>query len=201
MNCEEFRNRMAELAPDKIGIDPHVAECAGCAALVAQERRLAAGLEMLAADSGSIGAPLRVEANLIEAFRAAYPPAGQRRNAWWRIPALSWAAAGFAAAALGFALWIVPKRPAPAPAARHTAPAQVELAALTTEETDDGFIPLPNAPQIDPNDEVNVVRMELPRSAMLAVGLEVSPEQVSDRVEAEVMLGSDGLARAVRFME
>jgi hypothetical protein len=77
----------------------------------------------------------------------------------------------------------------------------VELAALSTEETDDGFIPLPNAPQIDPSDEVNVVRMELPRSAMLTVGLEVSPEQVSDKVEAEVMLGPDGLARAVRFME
>ncbi len=69
------------------------------------------------------------------------------------------------------------------------------------EETDDGFIPLPNAPQIDPNDDVNVVRMELPRSAMLAVGLEVSPEQVSDTVEAEVKIGPDGLARAVRFME
>jgi hypothetical protein len=77
----------------------------------------------------------------------------------------------------------------------------VELAALTMEETDDGFIPLPNAPQIDPNDDVNVVRMELPRSAMLAVGLDVNPEQVSETVEAEVMLGSDGLARAVRFME
>ena len=36
---------------------------------------------------------------------------------------------------------------------------------------------------------------------MLAVGLEVNPDQVSDTVEAEVKLGSDGLARAVRFME
>ena len=57
------------------------------------------------------------------------------------------------------------------------------------------------APQIDPNDDVSVVRMEFPRSAMLAVGLEVNPDQVSDTVEAEVKLGSDGLARAVRFME
>jgi hypothetical protein len=77
----------------------------------------------------------------------------------------------------------------------------VELASLAIDEADDGFIPIPNAPQIDPNDDVNVVRMELPSSAMLAVGLEVSPEHVSDTVEAEVKLGSDGLARAVRFLE
>jgi hypothetical protein len=36
---------------------------------------------------------------------------------------------------------------------------------------------------------------------MLVVGLEVSPERVSERVEAEVMLGPDGLARAVRFAD
>jgi hypothetical protein len=43
--------------------------------------------------------------------------------------------------------------------------------------------------------------MELPRSAMLEVGLDVPPDQVAGTIVAEVKLGSDGLARAVRFME
>jgi hypothetical protein len=48
---------------------------------------------------------------------------------------------------------------------------------------------------------VNVVRVEMPRSAMLALGLEVSPERASELVAADVMLGPDGLARAVKFLD
>jgi len=98
---------------------------------------------------------------------------------------------------------VAPRRHTAAPpAAHHTPAAGMELASLTDDSADDdGFIPLPNAERVGPNDDVHVVRMELPRSAMLVVGLEVSPERVSERVEAEVMLGPDGLARAVRFAD
>jgi len=64
----------------------------------------------------------------------------------------------------------------------------------------DGFIPLPNAEQIAPDENVNVVRVEVPRSAMLAVGLTVSADPRSESVEADVKMGSNGLARAVRFL-
>jgi len=40
----------------------------------------------------------------------------------------------------------------------------------------------------------------VPRSAMLAVGLTVSADQGSELVEADVKMGSNGLARAVRFL-
>jgi anti-sigma factor RsiW len=197
---------MPELAPHagarQADGDGHAAECAACAARLAQQRRLMGGLRALAGELGDTAAPHRVEAALLAAFRATHARSQIRRAIWWKAPALPFAAAGLAAAALAFGVWVAPKRQVPAaPAARHASSAKVELAALNGSESDDGFIALPNAPQIDPNDDVNVVRMELPRSAMLAVGLEVSPEQVSGTVEAEVMLGSDGLARAVRFME
>ena len=48
---------------------------------------------------------------------------------------------------------------------------------------------------------MNVVRVEVPRSAMEAVGIAVSPERAAERVQADVMMGSDGLARAVRFVD
>lgn len=198
MSCEEFWNRMADQESDHA--DRHIAECAPCAARLASERRLTGGLRLLSAELDTFATPQRVEARLLAAFRATHGIGDPRRLAWWRTPILPWAAA-FLAAGLAFTVWIAPKRRVEVPAAHRTAPGQIELAALTTQESDDGFIPLPNAPQIDPNDDVSVVRMEFPRSAMLAVGLEVNPDQVSDTVEAEVKLGSDGLARAVRFME
>ncbi len=204
MTCEEFWNRMPELASAEDATDLHLTECAACSTRLAAQRRLTGALQALSTELEPVGAPAHVEARLLQAFRAVHPPKRARR-AWWQTPALPWAAAGMAAAALAFSVWLSPKQRVHPPmthrAAPSPAPGRVELASLTTEETDDGFIPLPNAPQSDPNEEVNVVRMELPGSAMLAMGLEVSPEQVSGTVEAEVMLGSDGLARAVRFME
>jgi len=78
----------------------------------------------------------------------------------------------------------------------------VELASLTDDGADDdGFILLPNAERVGPNEDVHVVQMELTRSAMLVVGLDVSPDRVSEPVQAEVMLGPDGLARAVKFLD
>ena len=36
---------------------------------------------------------------------------------------------------------------------------------------------------------------------MMQVGIEVSPERADETVRADVMVGSDGLARAVRFVD
>jgi hypothetical protein len=36
---------------------------------------------------------------------------------------------------------------------------------------------------------------------MLSVGLAVSADRVSELVEADVVLGADGLARAIRFVD
>jgi len=202
MNCEEFTIRLSQTEThlEDAEAERHASGCPLCAARLAGERRIAKGLRALAAANGSLEAPARVEANLLAAFRLSHG-AAQPARAWWKTPVFGWAAAGFAAVALAFGVWIAPKRSVEPPAAHHKAPAQIQLAVYNPQESDDGFIPLPDAPQIDPNDEVNVVRMELPRSAMLEVGLDVPPDQVAGTIVAEVKLGSDGLARAVRFME
>ena len=69
------------------------------------------------------------------------------------------------------------------------------------EDRTAGFIPLPNAPTLVANEEVNLVRVEVPRSAMMAVGLTVSEERALERVQADVMLGTAGCpARCVFWM-
>src|SRR5205823_6212390 len=51
------------------------------------------------------------------------------------------------------------------------------------------------------SEDGDVVRLEVPRSAMIALGYDVSPDRAAERVEAEVTLGPDGQARAVRFLD
>lgn len=202
MNCAEFWNGMPELATGSDSKHEHLKECPQCAGLFERQRRLASGLRLMADDMRAVAAPPRVEANLIDAFRREMTPAGPlaSRSRW--IPALSWVAAGAAAVALILGIGLVPRRHTSVPAVHHGASTAVELAAVVDDAADDdGFIPLPNVERVDPNDDVQIVQMELQRSAMLEVGLEVSPDRVSEPVQAEVMLGPDGLARAVRFID
>ena len=62
------------------------------------------------------------------------------------------------------------------------------------------FIPLTYG---DPSvgSDAQMVRVELPRSAMASFGLPVNMDRADQRVKADVLLGSDGLARAIRFVQ
>jgi hypothetical protein len=49
--------------------------------------------------------------------------------------------------------------------------------------------------------DAQMVRVELPRSAMANFGLPVNVDRSDQRVKADVLLGADGLARAIRFVQ
>jgi hypothetical protein len=51
-----------------------------------------------------------------------------------------------------------------------------------------------------PLEEGLVVRVELPRSALVSFGLPMNMERADERIKADVLLGNDGLARAIRFV-
>jgi hypothetical protein len=195
MTCQEFWNTMPE--PGASAPGRHLLECAACAARMERQRELAAGLRAMAAGYQRVGAPQRVEARLRAAFRA---QAGVRSKGRW-APVLGWAAA--CAAVMAMAVYLIRDRqPQEVP---PPAPRGLEMAMMAGGEDAqgdyEGFIALPNAGRLAENEEVNLVRVEVPRSAMIAVGLEVSPERVSELVAADVMVGPDGLARAVRFLD
>jgi hypothetical protein len=198
---------MPELAPAAGGLleHTHAGECPACAARLRRQGELSLGLRTLAEGSRRYAAPPRVEARLVAAYRThtgAAPAAGPRRR--W-IPALTWAAAFAAMIAMAFFL-VRGREPE---ASRPAPPRGVELAMLEggalLEATDmdaareEGFIPLPAAAHLAPAEAMNLVRVELPRSSMIALGFEVSPEQAAETVQADVMLDADGIARAVRF--
>jgi len=62
------------------------------------------------------------------------------------------------------------------------------------------FIPLMNRESLTQLDSGQVVRVELPRSALMSFGLPMNMERANERVKADVVVGNDGLARAIRFV-
>ena len=195
MNCQEFWNAIPELGDCEDS--RHLSECPACAARMSRHRELEAGFRAVAAGFRRMEAPPRVENQLRSAFRR---QTGRESRVWSRrwIPAATWAAA-FAAM---FALAILLVRERQPEAVRQPVQRTVELAAAQSPADYDGFIPLPNSAGVATDeDDVNLVRVEVPRSAMIALGLDVSADRAEELVEADVLLGSNGVARAVRFLD
>lgn len=62
------------------------------------------------------------------------------------------------------------------------------------------FIPLMNRESLAQLDGGQVMRVELPRSALMSFGLPMNMERADERIKADVLVGNDGLARAIRFV-
>ena len=63
------------------------------------------------------------------------------------------------------------------------------------------FIPLGNINSAALQDGGYIVRVELPRSALVKFGLPVNMDRLNENVKADVWLGVDGLAHAIRFVQ
>ena len=84
----------------------------------------------------------------------------------------------------------------PKPASTTTA-----MANSTKSEVATAFMPLGYMSAMNLQDGGQIVRVELPRSAMVSLGLPVNMDRLSERVKADVLVGADGLARAIRFVQ
>jgi hypothetical protein len=78
--------------------------------------------------------------------------------------------------------------------------ASVEKAAQPEQEVVTDFMPLAYGAALSPNEGGQLVRVELPRSALVSLGLPMNADKPDERVKADVFLGHDGLARAIRFV-
>ena len=63
-----------------------------------------------------------------------------------------------------------------------------------------GFLPWPGAEAWPPFESGSLVRVDLPVSELLALGLPV-PQSTVSVVQADIVVGQDGFARAVRFVQ
>ena len=179
--------------------------------MITNESELKHALRRLA-DSTAQQAPERVERNVIQHFR-------RRRQLRARIV---WAAAittGAIAAGIAALLMAPPMpkppqavvfhaappiipRPATVVLTRHPVPKKrITVQAGRDTEVATEFYALPDVDNLAPVEDTTVVRVRLPRSAMRMVGLPVNEERMSEHIQADVVLGQDGLMRAVRFLQ
>jgi hypothetical protein len=212
MNCQEFWDHLPQRGHDITEVQAaHLAECAACNTQWGPHRALAAGLRSMAEEWRKVEAPPRVEAGLMAAFRSQSGFQVRRafQRSWW-TPVFAWAAAAAAmitlAAALVHGYRPAPVKPGTVAAPRHTAQPVVQMATLMVDPDDDsavlgeGFVRLPNAQRIEPNEDFNVVRVEVPGSAMIEAGISLSEDRAAEKVLADVALASDGTPRAVRLV-
>ena len=308
MNCQEFRSDMDGLARSALldarardEASAHEEECAACAARLADERALTAGLRALAATMREAETPARAEVALLSAFRSRHAaslkgeasapaatsnvvslPGREGLKEWSWVRTVAAAALAAAAAVALFMLTppfmsthaptrpekaaasqsqgittrmpdapgadsggaetagfnvaqdssssggggargsqskdeeVAPRAPAPrraAPAARAieadyggaagrvaasdrgAASETADLREITTE-----FIPLVQDGGFAQSEGGRLVRVELPRAALSSFGIPLNGEHAGGRVKADVLLGEDGTARAIRFV-
>ena len=151
-------------------------------------RELLENLRALAVD-GPRQAPDRVERHLRAEFRKR---ARQRRTKLWA------SYGGVAAIAAGIALFAwVRETPKPLPVAViAAAPAVSE-----DDAADASFYPLPEAEALPAVENAMVVRVQLPVSSLRLMGFPMDEDGADGAVQAELLLGQDGLARGVRLVE
>lgn len=131
--------------------------------------------------------PPAVEQALLDAFAKQFPP---RR--WYHLlsPRQWGIAGGLGSTALAAVMALVLSLHAP-PAARNPA--------LTYDDGPD-FIALESAERIEQEPNAQIVETVVPRTALASLGVPVTPQNAGDSVRAEMLVGADGSALALRLV-
>ena len=134
----------------------------------------------------------------------------ERLAAYHRTPASRWhwaAAGAFATAAAALALMMVQPEwtVAPAPVARIVEPAPAPKAAeppvrRKALESYTSFVSLPFSNDTLPLENAPIVRVELPVESLRLAAIKVEENLAGRKVTADLLLGMDGLPRAIRFV-
>jgi hypothetical protein len=173
MNCREYRNSLMEWArgnPPAPEAISHLEVCHLCARFLEEQRALSAAMARLATEP----------APPAEQFQARVMAEFDKVQAA-RKPLLRWILAGaLAASVILGAVWS--NRSVPAPVAAG----------------EPGFVPIPYIVPLSPEEPATVWRMEIPVARLRAVGFRVPVSDPGAVVEADVLVGQDGRARAIR---
>ena len=70
-----------------------------------------------------------------------------------------------------------------------------------TKEIATDFIPLTYMSAASLQEGGQIIRVQLPRSALATFGLPVNMDRYNEKVKADVIYGVDGMARAIRFVQ
>ena len=189
MSCTEWTAEISETsrrggAPGDALAD-HLAMCRSCTARWQSEAALDRDLARVRQAASHLRSAPASRARLLEEFEARRAVRSPRIRTWMAIAATI-------VLAVALALWREPVHTAQAPAAVEQAADEV-LA-------DNDFVPVPYAPPLAQGEMVEVVRMDLSPAALAGMGF-VTQAGYSGDVTTDLVIGEDGLPRAVRLPE
>jgi predicted anti-sigma-YlaC factor YlaD len=224
MGCAQFQEVLHEL--DRPGTEgatlceralAHAEFCSDCAALLTEVESLDFALRQAAEESAELQAPPRLETFLLQEFRRERS-ATASRGVRWQLAAFAVAAAVLLA--LGLSLQRqhrvtsgagnaaqVPDNSAAKNFATTASDSDtsasansVQAAASDDAEYATAYMPLPYA--YDPSELEGgaVVRVVLPRAALVSYGLPVEGMGVADNVTADMVVSQDGTPQAIRLV-
>jgi hypothetical protein len=213
MSCSQQTEELVECA--RRGMEPgaalrsHLAACLGCRERWDIERQLAGHLGIMrrcaqARQTPAVRRDARREDLMREFARTRTAQLRSRKAgpSWgWTLAA---AAALVVAAFIGHE-WGVRTRPPVTPAVR-THGVQQAGAILYEASTDasalssDDFVAVPYAPPLAPGELIRVLRANLYPQALASMGIDVDPAS-EETIPAYVVVGGDGLPRAVRIVD
>jgi hypothetical protein len=216
MKCEEFEAiglersglGMSELdAALRDAAAEHAARCPSCAALQEswQEARIA--LQALRETTRDAETPGRVEMRLRHEFGMRHRTAKARSAAIFAAWALATAAVLFAG--VSWWNWRLAQTHGSAVSAGNSARTNALPPSVTPSDTSEeptliadnevgDFTLLPGSLPQDVDDSA-IVRVGMQRGALSALGLPVNEERVSEWIQVDLLIGQDGLPKAVRL--
>lgn len=218
MTCEEFALACLEISSASDGalrdaVIEHARQCPHCAALQANLQALQNDLRDLAQDTKDAEAPPRVHMRVIQEFRATHKTQRARQMAW--MGAWGLAAAAALVAAVSWTTWrherglsILPgqtaqiaKNESKKPEVTQSPASGMEIGdTLVASNSSGDFTLLPGSTPL-PMEDATVVRVQMQRGALGALGFTVNEEHASDVIQVDLLVGDDGLPQAVRLPE
>jgi len=214
MTCEEFElagldlETIQEDNPAHSAAREHLRWCPRCAALHENWQTLRADLHALGAETQESAAPARVEMRLRQEFRTRHKTAKVRRAAVYAgwtlaaaaavVMAVSWVnwrhgnGQGTTASAVNSARGVDMNK---------TVPAGPELGETIVASNDAGEFTLLPGSLPGMLGDATVVRVQMQRGALGALGLTVNEERAADLIQVDLLVGDDGQPQALRLAE
>jgi hypothetical protein len=222
MNCDEFATAGLDLGSAEVdshiqkAAREHLRECPPCSVLHENWLALREDLRLLGAETAGAEAPSRVELRLRQEFRTKHKTFRSQRAA----VVIGWSLA--TAASLYFVItwanWRLEREgnitgklsnvvqtahspvgaDLPAQNAQSTTSEQGEVLAASNGSGEFTLLPdsMPPAPE-----DATIVRVQMQRAALGALGLAVNEEHAGDWIQVDLLVGDDGLPQAVRLPE
>jgi hypothetical protein len=230
MNCGFYRANLMEMARGgafDTAAAAHAETCSGCTEFLVAQGRLHVAARRLAARAKTASLPPGMERVLLAEFDAVRGAASRPRRLWFAAGAFALAAASILAVLLMRSGQTGPERPVPVaaqkpspnvlPQPEHETPVVAVARPVTipprpqvkqkrvpkarpAEKQETAFVGIPYTMPLAPNERADVVRMDVPVAALIAAGLPMKVRDMSANASADVLVGEDGRARAVRLI-